>query len=114
MSVEFRKFVVWHELENDGKMVRFWNGFIIPNHYDHSFAAFQELLGEARKAFPWLSKSDVKCLTVIKSRWCKGCPILHFGLYDELSQKELQTALKTSEGQKYSVHQDRMPDVTWN
>ena len=89
-----RKFIITHEAAG----TEFTNGFIISRNYSHSLFSFQELAKEAKEYFPFLEDSDIECLTVLKSDWCKGYSIIRFSL---------------PVGTKHSDFSDYMPDVIW-
>ena len=88
-----RKFIVTHESEGR----RHGNSYIIASHYDHSLAAFQNLVAEARKDFV-VDASDVECRTVRESRWCKGSPVIHFPCQPDIIQAGWEST-------------DKLPDV---
>ena len=71
-----RAYIVTHEA--GGRV--YSNGYLIPDNYDHSVAAFLRLARWAAKRFPDLKLADIECRTVTESRWCKGCPIIRFPL----------------------------------
>lgn len=58
------------------------NAYVVPNHYNHGFATFRDLVIEVRRDFPelMLSDDDIKCGTVVDSSWCKNCPVVVFHL----------------------------------
>lgn len=89
-----RKYIVHHE--EDG--FRYTNGFIIANHYNHSFAAFKAMRDEAKATFREIPDTKIECHTVLNSGWCKGCPIIRFSLPAGTEMKGWAT-----------VH-DRIPD----
>jgi hypothetical protein len=57
-----------------------WNAFVMPNHYNHSVKVFTEMAALIRQTFPEATDDEVNCRTVVKSAWCRGFPVAHFGL----------------------------------
>jgi hypothetical protein len=78
-------------------------GFIIPNNYDHSIAAFKKLFDEATKSFPSLTGEMVECRTVVASGHCKGCPIIRFPIAEHW--------LENADGWK--ICKNGLPDISW-
>ncbi len=96
-----RKYIVTHTVMGRSISKSFANGFIIAGHYNHSYESFGKLVREALTAFPQLKDDDIECLTVLKSMWCKSCPIIRFPLQVG-TEKEGWTQIE-----------DRLPDVSW-
>lgn len=99
----YHKYIVSHSWGNNATHdeYRSGNAFIIPNNYDHSLAGFIRMLKEARKSFPSLKLSDVECLTVLQSSWCKGCPLIRFPVEPDIKIEGWENQEK------------RLPDVVW-
>jgi hypothetical protein len=69
----------WGNNENRDEHVS-WNAFVMPNHYNHSVKVFAEMAALIRQTFPEATDDQVNCRTVVKSAWCNGFPVAHFGL----------------------------------
>lgn len=54
------------------------NAFIISQDYERTLTAYQAMLAEARKSFPSLTASDVRCTTVTGDGWVKERAVLRF------------------------------------
>ena len=68
----YSKFIV-HDKETN----RF-TGFIVPDHYGHSYGVYRELIALALLAIPSLDADKVDCLTVTKSGNWEGHPVIRF------------------------------------
>ncbi len=110
MAIEYRKYLVTHSVnfgDIDGTCW-FTNGFIIPNHYNHSITSFEEMVAEALKSFPKIPRSEFECLTVRESSWCKSCPIIRFLIGDG---KGATSNIDCPDD--WTVCKDRLPDISW-
>ena len=73
-KMQTRNYIVTHTAAG----ATFCNGFVIADHYSHSYASFGELIAVARLAFPGLLDNEIECRTVVASGWCAKCPVIRF------------------------------------
>ena len=62
-------------------MTKYFDGhrcYLIPDNYDASFAGYERLKNIAKQDYPHLWDTEIICDIVVKSGWCKKCPIIHW------------------------------------
>ena len=75
------KLIVTHSWGPNNKN-RSGNAYIFPQHYSHSLESYAKLAKQAKADWKELnlSDSDIECLTITKSSWCQGHPIIRFSV----------------------------------
>lgn len=62
-----------------------WVGAHLIGSYGRSIAHYQKMVDEMRKSFPDDDDTEFRCSYIRESRWCKGCAIVTWNGYVDIS-----------------------------